>query len=377
MKNFLLATFVAISFMACQQKNYTIEGTIEGVPEGQAILQKIIDGKPTPIDTAVITEGKFSFTGSEEEPQIYLIFVDQNKTPIMFFGENKHITITADDVNKLNDAIIEGSPITDILTKFTEEVPEQGRMKELNEEYQKARMTSDKEKMEALSTEGKELMQEQKAYFIQFIKDNTDNVVGANMALRAMREFELDEFKELVSQFEANLGEHQYVTKLKEALEQMEKAEEMQKEAAEKKAAAEKATSIGAIAPDFTLETVDGEQLSLSSLKGKYVLVDFWASWCKPCRNENPNVVKAYKKFNAKGFDVLSVSLDKDSVKWKEAIKADGLVWNQVIDSKGDIAQVYGVQGIPFTLLLDKEGKIVEKNLRGEALEEKLTELLN
>ncbi len=377
MKNFLLATFVAISFMACQQKNYTIEGTIEGVTEGQAILQKIIDGKPTPIDTAVITEGKFSFTGSEEEPQIYLIFVDQNKTPIMFFGENKHITITADDVNKLNDAIIEGSPITDILTKFTEEVPEQGRMKELNEEYQKARMTSDKEKMEALSTEGKELMQEQKAYFIQFIKDNTDNVVGANMALRAMREFELDEFKELVSQFEANLGEHQYVTKLKEALEQMEKAEEMQKEAAEKKAAAEKATSIGAIAPDFTLETVDGEQLSLSSLKGKYVLVDFWASWCKPCRNENPNVVKAYKKFNAKGFDVLSVSLDKDSVKWKEAIKADGLVWNQVIDSKGDIAQVYGVQGIPFTLLLDKEGKIVEKNLRGEALEEKLTELLN
>jgi peroxiredoxin len=377
MKNFLLATFVAISFMACQQKNYTIEGTIEGVTEGQAILQKIIDGKPTPIDTAVIAEGKFTFTGSEEEPQIYLIFVDKNRTPIMFFGENKHIIVTADDETKLNDAKIEGSPITDILTKFTEEVPEQGRMNELNEEYQKARMTSDKEKMEAIAAEANELMQEQKAYFIQFIKDNTDNVVGANMALNAMREFEMDEFKELVAQFESNLGEHQYVAKLKEALEQMEKAEEMQKEAAEKKAAAEKATSIGAIAPDFTLETVDGEQLSLSSLKGKYVLVDFWASWCKPCRNENPNVVKAYKKFNAKGFDVLSVSLDKDSVKWKEAIKADGLVWNQVIDSKGDIAQVYGVQGIPFTLLLDKEGKIVEKNLRGEALEEKLTELLN
>ncbi len=366
MKNVLLTAILAIAFVACQQKNYKIEGTIADLAEGQAILKKVENGRPVSIDTAAIVEGKFTFTGSEEEPQIYLIYIDDNRIPTMFFGENKNITITAEDVTKLNDAKVEGSPITDIYTSLIKEMPGKERLEQLQKEYQAAMSASDQATMEALRTEANEMAEEQKAYFIQFIKDNTSNIVGANMALQAASEFEYDEFKELVSQFETNLGDHMYVNELKKALEPMEKAAE-----------AEKATAIGEVAPDFTLESIDGEPVSLSSLKGKYLLVDFWASWCKPCREENPNVVKAFAEFKAKGFDVLSVSLDRDSAAWKQAIADDQLTWNHVIDAQGDIANTYGVQGIPFTLLLDKEGKIIAKNLRGEELTAKLTELLN
>ena len=131
----------------------------------------------------------------------------------------------------------------------------------------------------------------------------------------------------------------------------------------------------GNVAPDFTLPTPEGETISLSSLRGKYVLIDFWASWCGPCRAENPNVVKVYQKYKKDGFEILGVSLDKDKERWLSAIEKDGLVWKHGSDLKfwqSDVAQLYGVTGIPFTVLVDKNGIIIEKNLRGAALEEKL-----
>lgn len=143
---------------------------------------------------------------------------------------------------------------------------------------------------------------------------------------------------------------------------------------------AEAATAIGAVAPDLAFTSPDGKVIKLSDLRGQIVLVDFWASWCRPCRMENPNVVAAYKKFKDKGFTIYSVSLDQDAAKWKGAIQQDGLAWpNHVSDLKGwqsQAAMMYGVQGIPAQFLLDKDGKIVAKNLRGEQLEEKLAELL-
>lgn len=138
-------------------------------------------------------------------------------------------------------------------------------------------------------------------------------------------------------------------------------------------------TGLGAEAPDFTMNQLDGTPLALSELRGKVVLVDFWASWCGPCRRENPNVVAAYKKYKEKGFDVLGVSLDKNKDRWQAAIEKDGLVWNHVSDLKGwanSAAAKYGVRSIPATFLLDAEGKIIGKNLRGAALEAKLEEVL-
>jgi peroxiredoxin len=140
-----------------------------------------------------------------------------------------------------------------------------------------------------------------------------------------------------------------------------------------------KKTAVGQPAPEISLPDPDGKVITLSSFKGKYVLVDFWAKWCGPCRQENPNVVKAYKQFKGKGFDILGVSLDRTKEDWVKAIKEDGLTWNHVSDLKyfqSQAAQDYNISGIPFSILVDPKGIIVAKNLRGSALQKKLAEVL-
>lgn len=135
---------------------------------------------------------------------------------------------------------------------------------------------------------------------------------------------------------------------------------------------------IGGTAPDFAQQTPEGKDLKLSALRGKVVLIDFWASWCGPCRRENPNVVRVYNQYKDKGFEILGVSLDSAKDRWVQAIEQDGLTWMHVSDLKGwqnEVAQVYGVRAIPQTVLLDAEGKIIARNLRGPSLEEKLAEL--
>ncbi len=140
-----------------------------------------------------------------------------------------------------------------------------------------------------------------------------------------------------------------------------------------------KGVMVGSQAPEISLSDTTGNLVPLSSLRGKYVLLDFWASWCGPCRMENPNVVKMYNKYKDKGFAIYSVSLDQTKGNWTKAIRNDNLTWTHVSDLKfwqSAAAQQYGVQAIPATFLLDKEGKIIAKNLRGEALEQKLEEVL-
>ena len=132
-----------------------------------------------------------------------------------------------------------------------------------------------------------------------------------------------------------------------------------------------KSTAIGSQAPDFTATDINGKEVKLSSFKGKYLLLDFWASWCSPCRQENPNVVKAYAQFKDKNFTVLSFSLDESKEAWQQAVASDKLTWTQVSDLKGwssSIANQYGLQSIPSNFLVDPDGKIIAKDLRGDDL---------
>lgn len=222
MKNLLIIALAAISFVACQQKDYTINGTVEGVLNGQAILHTLENGRPAPKDTAVITDGKFTFTGSEKDAQLYLIFIDTYRAPIIFFGENADITIAA-DVKELNKATITGSKNTDIYNSFIEAIPSQVRLDEVKREYQQAMSSGNQEAVDAIRTEVDEIMEEQKEYFLQFIKNNTNNVVAAHWAIQAASEFNLEEYKSLVSAFETDLGTHKYVTTLNDILEQKKK----------------------------------------------------------------------------------------------------------------------------------------------------------
>lgn len=143
---------------------------------------------------------------------------------------------------------------------------------------------------------------------------------------------------------------------------------------------ADKVTALGAAAPDFTQNDVDGKPVSLSDYKGKYVLVEFWASWCSPCRAESPNLLKQYAAYKDQGFEILGVSVDSDKAKWVEAIKKDGLTWPQVSDLKGwesEARKVYGISGVPANFLISPEGKIVGAHLVGKKLNEKLSEIFN
>ena len=149
--------------------------------------------------------------------------------------------------------------------------------------------------------------------------------------------------------------------------------------ALKKKMAQARTFMTGVEAPDFAMQTPEGETLKMSDLRGKVLLVDFWASWCGPCRKENPKVVRLYEKYKDKGFEILGVSLDSKKDRWINAIAQDGLTWPQISDLKGwknEAAKMYGVRSIPTTLLLDAEGKIIGRNYRGAALEAKLKEIL-
>ena len=190
---------------------------------------------------------------------------------------------------------------------------------------------------------------------------NGKSVVAAYLAISNAYAYSLEDLKAINKAMDPSIANSAYVKKLAEREIILGKVEP------------------GQPAPEFTMNDTTGKPISLSSLKGKVVLVDFWASWCGPCRAENPNVVAAYKRFSSKGFTVFGVSLDTDKDKWLQAIAKDGLTWPHVSDLIGwdnAAAKQYGVMSIPASYLLDKEGKIIASNLRGEELVKKLEELL-
>ena len=355
----LLLSIVAASMTlaACNaQSGYKVTGTVEGMPDGKAIIATVNGSSLDTLAKADVKNGSFEFTGNVSEPTGAYIMVIGQRGAIPFMLENANITVNAGQAG-LTVTGSEGQKIYDQFMAINT-TTQQEAMK-LQQEYQAA--NGDQAKMQAVQEAYAKLMTDAQAKETELIKANPDSYVSTFVIVSGMGQMEYEQLKERYNL----LGEKA-------------KASAQGKAIAAQIAKLE-STAIGQIAPNFTITTPEGESISLYDIKGKVKLIDFWASWCGPCRDENPHVVEIYKEYHPKGLEIFGVSLDNNKEAWVKAIADDGLVWKHGSDLKGwqsAPAQLYSVSGIPHTVLLDENNKIIAKNLRGDELKQKIAELL-
>ena len=355
----LLLSIVAASMTlaACNaQSGYKVTGTVEGMPDGKAIIATVNGSSLDTLAKADVKNGSFEFTGNVSEPTGAYIMVIGQRGAIPFMLENANITVNAGQAG-LTVTGSEGQKIYDQFMAINA-TAQQEAMK-LQQEYQAA--NGDQAKIQAIQEAYAKLMTDAQAKETELIKANPDSYVSTFVIVSGMGQMEYEQLKERYNL----LGEKA-------------KASAQGKAIAAQIAKLE-STAIGQIAPNFTITTPEGESISLYDIKGKVKLIDFWASWCGPCRGENPHVVEIYKEYHPKGLEIFGVSLDNNKEAWVKAIADDGLVWKHGSDLKGwqsAPAQLYSVSGLPHTVLLDENNKIIAKNLRGDELKQKIAELL-
>lgn len=369
----LMALMIAPAIGFAQNATFTLKAKLAANP-AKVYLSYRVDGN-TVLDSTAVTNGSFQFKGSVKSPVMAQLIADykggglknlgRKGDVLSFYLDNGVITVNATD--SIKNSVIKGSKINDenLIYKNLLAGPVKA-MASVNSDY--AAAPDEKKKDESFKKELNEryekAAEEKAALQNKYIKQYP----GSFFSLTALKEIagsSMDVAK--VEPIYKALS-----TELRSSASGVEFAKQIE---------AARATSVGAMAPMFTQNDVNDKPVSLADFKGKYVLIDFWASWCGPCRAENPNVVEAFNKFKDKNFTILGVSLDQPGKKdlWLEAIKTDGLNWTQVSDLQGwknVVAAQYGVRGIPQNYLVDPNGKIVAKNLRGEGLHKKLKELL-
>jgi peroxiredoxin len=383
MKKIFICIIALLPSIAFAQGGFKISGTVKNLNAPAHVYLLYNLGANKVVDSAVVANNSFAFAGNVLSPVSATLVVDptgqgfekfsqrfarqtdNTKLPdfLNFYLENDTANITGTD--SIAKATITGSPINDDNKLLTAQlVPVQKKAEQLMDEKNSA--TSAQQNSEAfkagLEAKQKALQQEQIAVLEKFIRAKPNSYLSL-MALSSLGPvIDVSELEPLYNSLGQNLRDMESGKSIKKSIDAL------------------KPTAIGSVAPDFTQNDVNGVPVSLSSFRGKYVLIDFWASWCGPCRAENPNVVKAYNKFKSKNFTVLGVSLDKEEGKadWLAAIKSDGLVWTQVSDLgfwNNKAALLYAVQSIPHNFLLDPSGKIIAKDLRGSDLDAKLTSI--
>lgn len=352
----ILFSLALFPILACaQQKTFTINGNVSGIADSEVKIANLQGDQV--LATAKAANGVFTLKGSVNEPGLYMLHVGGDQ-PQYIFLENAQIKVSGSKAN-LASIKVDGSASHQEFMKFQQVFnPIFGELTNLSNQIQQA----EGDKRNQLIGQYQDVVKKLNAEVYNFVSANKKSYVSPfllfNTAQVAESPTELERRYMLLdesirnSETGKNLGN--YINYMKVG-------------------------SIGSKAMDFTQADPDGKPVSLSSFQGKYVLVDFWASWCRPCRVENPNVVKAFNKFKDKNFTVLGVSLDSNKEAWLKAIEADNLKWPHVSDLKqwnNEVAVMYHVTSIPQNFLVGPDGTIVAKDLRGEDLEKKLCELL-
>ncbi|MDV7138708.1 redoxin domain-containing protein [Maribacter sp. TH_r10] len=376
MRNIFLSIIILGLMASCNSKpeGYSINGTLTGdVADGTAVYLKKSgeNNRLVEVDTAEVKGGTFVFEGQQNQPEMHYIFIDQLGGYAATVLENGDIEFTAHK-DSLGLAKSTGTPQNEFLYDFqknSREVSQQAM--NIQKDLKAASNSRDTVLINSLKEELNDLRGEYEEFELGYIKDNPNALISALLIDRAIntRTSTTEELQTLFNGLSAEIKETEAAKKVKKTLDELKKREENSKN-----------TSVGAVAPDFSAPSPSGKLLALNDVKGKATLIDFWAAWCRPCRAENPNVVKVYDKYKEKGLSIIGVSLDKTAEAWKKAIEDDGLEWHHVSNIAyfdDAIAKLYNVDAIPATFLLDENGVIVAKNLRGPALEARISEMLN
>ncbi|SIN81353.1 TlpA disulfide reductase family protein [Chitinophaga niabensis] len=373
---FLLLALSAPVLTFAQTSNFSITGKLGNLDKPAKVYIDYSDasghGKE---DSANVINGVFTFKGAvsgqttarmsldhEGKGKPFSIYSPGADVIYFYFGPEQ-IKVSSKD--SLSTAMFTGSKIYDEHAAYNKAIG--GSIMELTAMYQKEYAQAspedrkDPEFMQALNAKQMELRKQRGEKMIAFAKANPNSF------------FSLVGLSESAGMYTDMATAQTILSGLNKDLQKLDMAKELQQ-----RIDAERLTAVGKPAPAFTQNDVNGQPISLASLKGKVVLIDFWASWCSPCRAENPNMLKQYKIYKDKGFEILSVSLDSKKEPWVEAIEQDGLPWLHVSDLKGwnnTVGRLYGVRGVPACYLVDRDGKIIATEVRGEKLNTKLAEI--